>query len=171
MKNLEVKYLGLTLKNPIVVSSCGITSKIEHIQELAEAGAGAIVLKSIFEEQIASQAYSMLYYTDYPSAADYLNEYTRMHELSKHIELIRAAKQQCTVPIIASINCVSSGEWTAFAKEIERAGADAIELNIFLLPLDKDSDTRDIEEAYLDTAAQVCDSVNIPVAVKIGRIL
>ncbi|MCD8185805.1 MAG: hypothetical protein LUD68_04910 [Rikenellaceae bacterium] len=110
----------------------------------------------------------MHYYTDYPSAADYLTEYTRMNELGKHIELIRDAKAQCAVSIIVSVNCVSAGQWTAFARELEQAGADAIELNIFLLPLDKNSDTRDIETAYLETIAQVCESVRIPVAVKIG---
>ena len=168
MKNLEVTYLGLKLKNPIVVSSCGITSKLEHIVELENAGAGAVVLKSIFEEQIAGEAQSMRYYTDYASAADYLAEYTRMHNLNQHIELIKGAKAKCSIPVIASINCVSAGEWTAFAREIEKAGADALELNIFLLPLDKESDTGDIENAYLATVAKVCESVKIPVSVKIG---
>lgn len=168
MKNLEVTYLGLTLKNPIVVSSCGITSKLDHIVELEKAGAGAVVLKSIFEEQIASEANSMRYYTDFASAADYLAEYTRMHNLNQHIELIKGVKEKCTIPVIASINCVSAGEWTAFAKEIEKAGADALELNIFLLPLEKDSDTADIEKKYLDTVAKVCETVEIPVSVKIG---
>ena len=168
MKNLEINYLGLTLKNPIVVSSCGITSKAEHIAELEKAGAGAVVLKSIFEEQIAGEAYSMHYYTDFPESADYLTEYTRIHRLTQHLDLIREAKAVCSIPVIASINCVSDGEWIAFAKEIEKAGADAIELNIFLLPLEKESDTDDIEKAYLDTVAKVCAAVRIPVAVKIG---
>lgn len=169
MKNLEVNYLGLKLRNPIVVSSCGITSKLEHIIELEKAGAGAVVLKSIFEEQIAGEANSMYYYTDFPESADYLREYTRMHKLNQHIELIKEAKAKCSIPIIASINCVSAGEWTAFAKEIEKAGADALELNIFILPLEKESDTDDIEKAYLETVAKVCSSVKIPVAVKIGQ--
>lgn len=168
MKNLEVNYLGLALKNPIVVSSCGITSKIEHIVDLEKAGAGAVVLKSIFEEQIAGEAYAMHYYTDFASASDYLAEYIRMHRLNEHLDLIRQAKAQCAIPIIASINCVSSGEWTAFAREIEKAGADALELNIFLLPLDKESRTEDIEKEYLATVAKVCETVKIPVSVKIG---
>lgn len=168
MQNLEVTYMGLRLKNPIVVSSSGLTARIEKIMELEKAGAGAIVLKSLFEEQIASEAASLHYYTDFPEAADYLVQYTRAHSISKHIELIKEAKEKCSIPIIASINCVTGGEWISFAKEIEKAGADAMELNIFLLPLEKESNSAEIERQYLDTVAAVCKSLSIPVAVKIA---
>lgn len=168
MQNLEVSYLGLRLKNPVIVSSSGLTSSLSRIVELERMGAGAIVIKSLFEEQIDSEAAALNYYSDYPEASDYLAEYTRHHSLAQHMELISEAKKHCSIPIIASINCVTSGEWTTFAKKIQDAGADALELNIFLLPLEKESNTLDIEKRYLDIVSKVCASITIPVSVKIG---
>lgn len=167
MKNLNVNYLGLDLKNPVIVSSSGLTSSLDKIKFLEKSGAGAVVLKSLFEEQIMHESASINYY-DYPEANDYIAEYNRLHNIEQYMYLIADAKRECKIPIIASINCLSSGEWIEFARKIEAAGADALELNIFLLPTDKDKRSQEIEDKYLDIVSKVCDSVTIPVAVKLG---
>ncbi len=172
MSNLETKYLGLTLKNPLVAASSGLTSSIEKIKELADAGIGAIVLKSIFEEQINNEVISMLAKDQqnmgYPEAQDYIQNYLRDNTVTKHLELLKKAKEAVDIPIIASINCVSSAEWTSFAKDFEEAGADAIELNIFYMPTDRNEKPGIIEQLYLDVLKKVKLQVTIPVSVKFG---
>lgn len=172
MSNLVTKYLGLTLKNPLVAASSGLTSSVEKIKELADAGIGAIVLKSIFEEQINNEVISMLEKDQqnmgYPEAQDYIQNYLRDNTLTKHLELLKKAKEAVDIPIIASINCVSSAEWTSFAKDFEDAGADAIELNIFYLPTDRNEKPGIIEQLYLDVLKKVKMQVTIPVSVKFG---
>jgi len=172
MANLETTYLGLKLKNPLVAASSGLTSSVEKIKELADAGIGAIVLKSLFEEQINNEVSSMLEKDQqnvaYPEAEDYIKNYLRDNNVTKHLELITKAKEAVDVPILASINCVSSKEWTSFAKEFELAGADAIELNIFYLPIDRNERPGVVEQLYLDVLEKVKKEVTIPVAVKFG---
>lgn len=171
MANLETIYLGLKLKNPLVAASSGLTSSVEKIKELAEAGIGAIVLKSIFEEQINSEVSSMLKNQSnntYPEAEDYIKNYLRDNTMVKHLELLKKAKEAVDIPIIASINCVSSAEWTTFAKEFEEAGADAIELNIFYLPTDRNEKPGIVEQLYVDVLRKVKMEVSIPVSVKFG---
>ena len=171
MANLETTYLGLKLKNPLVAASSGLTSSVEKIRELAEAGVGAIVLKSIFEEQINNEISSLMhnqYNTSYPEAEDYIRNYTRDNTVVKHLELLKKAKQAVDVPIIASVNCISSSEWTSFAKDFEEAGADAIELNIFYLPTDRHEKPGVVEQLYLDVLKKVKLEVSIPVSVKFG---
>ncbi|MEG0033938.1 MAG: diguanylate cyclase, partial [Mucinivorans sp.] len=99
--NLTTKYLGLTLQNPFIVSSSGLTSNIEKVRAAAAAGAGAVVLKSIFQEQITQQAQSLEQYSDYPEAADYLRTYVASGAMSEYLELIRQASSELTIPIIA----------------------------------------------------------------------
>lgn len=171
MANLETTYLGLKLRNPLVAASSGLTSSVEKIKELADAGIGAIVLKSIFEEQINNEISSMLksqQNNTYPEAEDYIKNYLRDNTLVKHLELIKKAKETVDVPIIASVNCVSSVEWIGFAKEFEEAGADAIELNIFYLPTDRNEKPGMVEQLYLDVLQKVKKEVSIPVSVKFG---
>ncbi len=171
MANLETTYLGLKLRNPLVAASSGLTSSVEKIKELAEAGVGAIVLKSIFEEQINNEISSLMhnqYNTSYPEAEDYIRNYTRDNTVVKHLELLKKAKQAVEVPIIASVNCISSSEWTSFAKVFEEAGADAIELNIFYLPTDRHEKPGVVEQLYLDVLKKVKLEVSIPVSVKFG---
>ncbi|RIJ45940.1 dihydroorotate dehydrogenase-like protein [Maribellus luteus] len=172
MVNLETTYLGLKLKNPLVAASSGLTSSVEKIKELAEAGIGAIVLKSIFEEQINNEVTNMLskdqQNTSYPEAEDYIKNYLRDNTVTKHLELVKKAKEAVDVPIIASINCVSSAEWTSFARDFEEAGADAIELNIFYLPTDRNEKPGVVEQLYLDVLKKVKSEVSIPVSVKFG---
>ncbi|MCY1719318.1 dihydroorotate dehydrogenase-like protein [Prolixibacteraceae bacterium Z1-6] len=172
MSNLETTYLGLKLKNPLVAASSGLTSSVEKIKELANAGIGAIVLKSIFEEQINNEVSSMLEKDQqnmaYPEAEDYIKNYLRDNTVTKHLELLKKAKEAVDIPIIASVNCVTGAEWTSFAKDFEEAGADAIELNIFYMPTDRHEKPGVVEQLYLDVLKKVKLEVSIPVSVKFG---
>lgn len=169
MNKLETKYLGLKLKSPVILSSSGLTSNTTRIREAEAAGCGAVVLKSIFEEQINSEVANVDSYNDYPEAADYVRTYVSENSLGLYLQLIQQAKAECTIPIIASINCRSDGEWINFARVIETAGADAIELNIFLLPTDRDQSSEQIERQYLKIIGDVRDAITIPLTVKIGQ--
>lgn len=169
MKRLETRYLGLKLKNPLILSSSGLTSTIEKVKAAEKAGVGAVVLKSIFEEQILSEVAAVDKYSDYPEAADYLKGYLTQNTLGVYLKFIQDCKRECNIPIIASINCADKGDWINFAKVVENAGADALELNIFKLPTDKDEDSVEIEKRYLDIVATVRDAIAIPLAVKMAR--
>ena len=172
MANLETTYLGLKLKNPLVAASSGLTSSVEKIKELEEAGIGAVVLKSIFEEQINNEVTSMLakesQNTDYPEAADYIKNYLRDNTVKKHLELLTEVKKKTDIPIIASINGITSSEWTTFAKDFQEAGADALELNIFHVPVDRNERPGMVEQLYIDILKKVLIEVTIPVSVKFG---
>ena len=171
MKDLSTTYLGLDLKNPLIVGSCGFTHSIAKIGELAENGAGAIVLKSLFEEQILADLSANLesYTTDYPGATDYVREYTRGNEVETYLKLIAGAKKKVDVPVIASVNCVSDKEWTSFAKSVENEGADAIELNVSLLPSNPKVTSQQNEQQYMDIVSSVSEMVSIPVALKMSH--
>ncbi len=176
MADLSTKYLGLTLRNPVVIGSSGLTNSLKEIVELDKNGAGAIVLKSIFEEQILLQAdYSRqqaeahdMMYTELSETLDYIDVHIREKELGNYLSLIKEAKSKISVPLIASINAVTSHEWTSFAKRIEEAGADAIELNIFIMPFNIDKGCEENEQAYYDILKKVKSQVTIPVSVKIS---
>ncbi len=171
MKDLSTTYLGLDLKNPLIVGSCGFTNSVDKIEELAQNGAGAIDLKSLFEEQILADLSANLesYATDYPGATDYVREYTRGNEVEAYLKLIAGAKKKVDVPVIASINCVSAKEWTSFAKSVEDEGADAIELNVSLLPSNPNQTSDQNEQQYVDIVSAVSDMVSIPVALKMSH--
>lgn len=171
MKDLSTNYLGLKLKNPIIVGSCGLTNSVEKIKELADNNAGAVVLKSLFEEQILAELNENIeaYNTDYPDAFDYVRQYTRDNVVSEYLGLIRDAKKEADIPIIASINCVSSDEWVSFARSVEKEGADALEINISLLPSDPNKKSQDYEQIYFDVLEKVSDLVSIPIALKMSR--
>lgn len=172
MANLETTYLGLKLRNPLVAASSGLTGTEGKIRELADAGIGAIVLKSIFEEQINREIGEMLEQSsrgnDYPEAGYYIQNYVRDNSLSKYTSLVSFAKRETGVPVIASVNCVSVSEWFSFARELEEAGADAIELNVFYLPVKRNQEAAEVERIYTDVLRAVKAEVKIPVAVKIG---
>jgi dihydroorotate dehydrogenase (fumarate) len=175
MMDLTTNYLGLNLKNPIVVGSCSLTSSVSEIKKLEKNGAGAVVLKSIFEEEILMDAESQLQeakknsfiYDQYSETLDYIDLHVKEERLNDYIQLIRGAKKEVLIPVIASVNCVSSAEWTSFAKRIEEAGADALELNISLNPTD--SEIRDFELTIKEIIQKVLAQVSIPVAVKINN--
>jgi dihydroorotate dehydrogenase (fumarate) len=172
MADLSTTYMGLKLKNPLIVGSSGMTESIGGVMKSAEAGAGAVVLKSLFEEQIhnesgyAIETNEQLYY--YAQADDYIKTYTRGRDLTHYLDLISSSKEAVNIPVIASINCVSASEWTEFAAQIERAGADGLELNIFMLPSDPSRDSGQNEQVYLDVLEKVTRKVSIPVAAKIS---
>ncbi len=168
MSQLETTYLGLKLKNPVIVGSSGLTSSIDKIKKIEEKGAGAIVLKSIFEEQIKFEAGKMANGSDSPEAWDYVNHYVKQNTIQEYLELIKKAKEEVNIPIIASINCVSSKEWTGFAKSIEEAGADAIEVNVFVLPNDKNAPGEEYENIYFDLAEKLKKTIKIPFAFKLS---
>ena len=131
MVDLSTTYMGLRLDNPLIVSSCGLTQSIEGVRRCAEAGAGAVVLKSIFEEQIDldTDAFSESTGTGawHPEAQEYIGRFGREERIELYLKLIREAKKEVSIPIIASVHCVTAGKWTEFASRVEQAGADGKE--------------------------------------------
>jgi len=176
MADLTTKYLGLTLNNPIIVGSSGLTDSVEKIKELEKNGAGAVVLKSLFEEQIMLEAEHKLkmakednlMYAEHSETFDYIDVHVKEKELNNYLELISKAKKEVMIPIIASVNCITSQEWTSFARDIEKAGADALELNIFIMPFNLDKDCQNIDVVYYEILEKVKKQVSIPVSVKIS---
>ncbi len=172
MANLETTYLGLKLKNPIILGSSGLTSTLIQVKRIEEAGAGAVVLKSIFEEEILKEFEQTVdthieghqnyeYY-------DYFDYKIKEQNLARYTKLIWDLKQEVNIPIIASINAVSNHEWASFAKKFEEAGADALEINAFILPTRLNKTSDEIEKMYFDIIDYVLNYVSIPVSLKIG---
>ena len=150
MATLETTFAGLKLRNPIIVSSSGLTDSAAKNQKLSEAGAGAIVLKSLFEEQIMMEADWMGDPNMYPEGSDYLVGYIREHKLGEYLNLIKESKKVCNIPIIASINCYQNADWVEFAAKIEEAGADALEINILALQTDVQYAYGSFEQRHID---------------------
>jgi len=171
MSNLNTTYLGLKLKNPIIVSSSGLTKGIDQIEKVVNAGAGAVVLKSLFEEQINHDINKQISNSgdvDYPEAHDLIAGYTKENSVGDYLKLISDAKAKFDIPIIASINCFSSDEWIDFAKKVETAGADAIELNVHVVNTDKNVEASIIEGLYYTIAENIRKAVSIPIVFKLG---
>lgn len=172
MANLSTSYMGFNLKNPIIVGSSGLTNSVENIVEIEKNGASAVVLKSLFEEQINHMIAKTMHSNNgnfsYPEADDYISNYTRENDIDNYIKLVRGAKEAVQIPVIASINCISSSDWVSFAGKIEAAGADGLELNIFILPSDPKRDAAQNEAVYFDIIEKVRKEVSIPVAIKIS---
>lgn len=169
MTDLSTTYAGLTLKSPVIVSSSGLTNSVERIRKIAAAGAGAVVMKSLFEEQIMFEVSRLSSGSNYPEADDYVRTYARENSLDGYLSILRGAKEVVDIPVISSINCVSASEWIDFARQIEAAGADALELNIYFLPIHKDKDPREYEKVYLDLVSRVREKTSLPVIVKLGH--
>ena len=169
MIDLSITFAGLKMKSPIIVSSSGLSSSLERIRKMATAGAGAVVMKSLFEEQIMHEATNLLAESDYPEAGDYIRTYARENSLDSYLSLLSSAKEAVDIPVMASINCVSGDEWIDFAGKIEEAGADALELNIYFLPIDKEKDPREYEKAYLELVSKVKKLTSLPIIVKLGN--
>lgn len=168
MTNLQTTFAGLTLKNPLIAASSGLTNSLSKIKELEKAGVSAVVLKSLFEEQIENHTEKLTQISDYPEAADYINAYIEMNHVEKYLDLIRSVKAECNILVVASINCYKLTRWTDFAKSIEAAGADAIELNVFLLNAGEFEDMY-LENSYLSIVKQLKKTVKIPVVVKMAK--
>ena len=168
MSTISTRYLGLELSSPVIAGSSNFTSKVESVKEAEAAGAGAVILKSLFEEQIVSLAGSMLTDDPYPEADDYLQYYTRSNSVESYLELISGARRSVNIPVIASINCYSERGWTDFAAEIEKAGASALEVNIFFMPVDKHQSGAEAEDLYFKIVNSLTAKLKIPVSVKIS---
>lgn len=170
--DLTTSYMGLTLDNPIIVGSSGLTQSLEGVQHCARAGAGAVVLKSIFEEQILSETTGMVRDSSdslwHPEAAEYITTYGRENAVGDYIKLITEAKKHVTIPIIASINCVSSSNWMDYAKKIQDAGADGLELNVFWLPTKLRTSSAENEKLYFELIKLVRQHLTIPIAMKMS---
>lgn len=188
MENLQTTYLGLRLRNPLIAGSCGFTNSIKRIRELESAGIGAVVIKSLFEEQINIESGNLIKSKtgdinkfneasdrlfgkriyDYEEAYSYIFDYAKNHTLDKYLDFLAEAKRAVEIPVIASINCISDLNWFSFAKKIEKTGVDALELNIYILPSDWRRSGEDNEKIYFDIISQVKNYINIPISVKIG---
>jgi dihydroorotate dehydrogenase (fumarate) len=168
MVKLKTNYLGLNLKSPLIVSSSGLTNSVDKIIRYEELGAGAVVLKSLFEEQINYEAGILVENGLSPEAHDYITTYSKTNALEEYLNLIENAKKAVKIPVIASINCRSVNEWISFAKDIQKAGADALELNVFFVASDKDWSSEKYESLYNELIVKVKQVTNLPLAVKIG---
>ncbi len=171
MVSLETNYLGLKLKNPIIIASSGLTNSVEKIRSLEKNGAAAVVLKSLFEEQILAEvSHNITLDQSYGyDVNDYITNTIINNNVSDYLNLIKEAKASVDIPVIASINCVSDREWLDFTKKIESAGADALELNIGLLPSDHNVSSEENEKRYFDILEKVRKSTNLPIAIKISQ--
>jgi len=174
MANISTKYAGLALSSPIIAASSGLTESVQNLKEMQESGVGAVVLKSIFEEEILMEMEQIKQQMTgkpyvFPETMDYMDEEPHEDLIRKYLNLIADAKKAIQIPVIASINCVSNQKWTYLAKEIEKAGADAIELNLFSLPANSEVPAGEIEEMYLALVEKVVAQVTIPVTIKISH--
>jgi dihydroorotate dehydrogenase (fumarate) len=174
--DLKTKYMGLELKNPIVVSSSRMTGDIESIKSCIDAGAGAIVLKSLFEEQLRIQMESKMnnsrasdMYFWFPEARNQVMEQGIKANMEQYLTFVKNVKAMSTVPVIASINCQTADEWPLFASVIQEAGVDAIELNIAIFPFNNSMASCELEEVYINILKQVKKHVTIPVSIKLGH--
>lgn len=174
--DLTTSYMGLALKNPIIIGASPLTSTIESIKLLEENGAAAVVLHSIFEEQINHETHEMDHFLfkgseDYAESLGYFPEVTLSNLESEHyLDEIVKLKESVNIPVIASLNGVSKGGWLEYAKKLENAGVDALELNITYIPTDIDVDARDVEQLYLEVVESVKSSVHIPVGIKMNAV-
>ena len=172
--DLTTTYLGLKLKNPLVIGACPLTEKVETLQRLEAAGAAAAVLPSLFEEQIDHDQIEMARVQDFhtESFAESLTYFPEQDDYHAgpegYLDYIAKAKQAVKIPIIASLNGTSVGGWTRYAKMMQDAGADALELNIYFVAADVETTADEVEARYLELVAAVKQSVSIPLAVKVG---
>lgn len=173
MADLSTNYMGLKLRNPVIAGSSGLTETLPNLQDLEKNGAAAVILKSLFEEEILHELNERKRQMTkpaplYPEVYDAFDDIDMEDSTSNYLFLIEAAKKSLSIPVIPSINAVTAEEWPSFAKQFESAGADAIELNAFILPSDLDRPAGDMEKVYFDIVEKVKKEVSIPVALKIS---
>jgi len=174
MADLSTVFAGLRLKNPIIIGSSGLSDSIENIKGLERSGAAAIVLKSLFEEEILKELNANMQRMSsdgflYPETVDFYEHMESPKEPTEtYLEQIREAKKSVAIPVIASINCITASQWTYFPNKIQQAGADAVELNIFVLPSDFNRKSEENEKVYFDIIQEVRKQVTIPIIVKLS---
>jgi dihydroorotate dehydrogenase (fumarate) len=172
--DLSTTYLGLKLKNPIVPSASPLSHSLDNMKRLEDAGASAIVMYSLFEEQITHEAAELDHYLSYgkETFAEALTYFPEPQEYNlgpeEYVSLLRKAKESLHIPIIGSLNGISTGGWIKYAKKIEEAGADALELNVYYIPTDPALTAQDVEDRYLEVLSAVKTTVRIPVAMKLS---
>ncbi len=171
MTDLTTTYMGIPLRNPLIAASSSLTGTVEGVKKVADAGVGAVVLKSLFEEQISHDTGILEQYADYVGhgeAAEYIHNYGMELGPRQYLQLVENAKKAVEIPVLASVNCFSTERWADYAKKLELAGADGIELNIAVLPNSIKTSGEEIENLYLQILHEVKSRINIPVAVKLG---
>ncbi|VAX26898.1 Putative dihydropyrimidine dehydrogenase [NADP+], similar to dihydroorotate dehydrogenase [hydrothermal vent metagenome] len=172
--DLTTKYLGLELKNPIVPSASPLTQDLDSAKSLEDAGASAVVLHSLFEEQLTHESGELDHYLNYgtESFAEATSYFPEPEEFKlgpiEYLDLIADLKKSLDIPVIGSLNGISKGGWIEYAKNIEQAGADAVELNVYYIPTNTEVTSEEIENMYVDTLKAVKENVNIPVAIKLS---
>lgn len=172
MTDLTTKYLSLTLRNPIIIGSSGLTASVSKMKKLEENGAAAVVLKSIFEEEIMHE-YDRIVAEEAPKRykdefLDYLDYRIKNENLESYGKLIADSKKALQIPVIASVNCSSKHEWTNFANVIQDACADALEVNMFFLPTDFNKSAEQTENDYIEIIERLKEKITIPIALKIS---
>ena len=177
MTELSTQYLGLNLKNPLIASASPLSERVETVKQMEQAGIGAVVMYSLFEEQVIHESLELDHYLNYGTesfaeALTYLPD-TGRYSLGpdKYIDNVKRLKDAVSIPIIGSLNGVSSGGWLQYAKKIEEAGADALELNIYYLPFDPSVTSADLEQNYIQLVKDVRREIKIPLAVKVSPFL
>ncbi|MHC1704561.1 MAG: dihydroorotate dehydrogenase-like protein [Tenuifilaceae bacterium] len=173
MVDLSTTYMGLKLKNPLIVSSSGLTNSVEDIIALESKGAGAIVTKSLFEEEIMMETLENMnkmqsHGFTYPETTEYFDFDSMEDTVSNYLKFLADSKKSVKIPVLASINCVTSEGWPDFAKRIEDTGVDGLELNIFNLPADFSKKNFNYEQLYFDIIEKVSKATKLPIALKIG---
>ncbi|MDO5759554.1 MAG: dihydroorotate dehydrogenase-like protein [Bacteroidota bacterium] len=159
MEDISVQYMGRTINSPIIAGSCGKTANVDSIKQIEDAGAGAVILKSLFEEQITQESNNVW-------GAHNAGE---MMEAYNYLDLIRKAKQSVNIPVIASVNCISASEWLQFTQSIKSAGADGIELNMFIMPSSINISSDEVENVYENTIQTLKRAVGeFPISLKIS---
>ncbi len=172
MADLKTAYMGLALHNPIIVSSSRLTSTLDGIRRCEDAGAGAVVLKSIFEEQIDADSSKMLEgadYTVHADAYDFFTNKSKDYYIDTYLELVEKAKKSLSIPVIASVNCIHSGSWLDYAHRFQEVNADALELNAYIIPSNATKSGAEIEQEYIHLVKSVRKRVSIPLALKMGQ--
>lgn len=170
---VNTTYLGLDLKSPVVVGSCGLTDSVDNLLKMEQNGAGAVVLKSIFEEQIIydikSSANVYAPVDQYGASYDYVASHVAPNFMDQFFGFVRKAKSALSIPVIGSINCYSFENWLTYARRFEEAGCDALELNISLLPYESKLSVDDVERLFEDVINTLKRFVSIPIAIKVSR--
>ena len=172
--DLSTNYLGLKLKNPVVIAACPLTQSLDYLRRLEDAGTAAVVLPSLFEEQIEHEEAEFTRVQEFGTESFARPSRTSPRQEEYHfgpesyLELIGQAKRAVSMPVIGSLNGVSRGGWIRYAKLIEEAGADALELNVYFIAGDMEMSGQEVESQYLDLVREVKKSVSIPLAVKVG---
>ena len=174
MLDLTTTYLGLPLKNPLVASASPLSKKVDMVRRLEDAGAAAVVMYSLFEEQIRHESHELHHFLErgshsYAEALNYfpdLGDYRL--EAERYLEHLRCVKQAVAIPVIGSLNGVSPGGWVEYAREIEQIGADALELNIYAVPTDVNMSAADLESIYVELVREVRARVRLPIALKLS---